>query len=181
MFRRKDSKPSAKSVARSDAAAVAAKEQTQRSSNLIETQKQQLELLRRLLAHHEQVGVDLHETIMGLQQHPSSRVRSAAEALTLLGIDRLCRLPRQLLDGDEGASAGFEHFIGKTRRDFEQPAEAATELLVYRLHTVMVALRSLAEGKNVDAETIEFQAGNDVDMLLSNEGTRQRISRERRR
>lgn len=181
MFRRKVSEPSEKTVAKADAAALAVKEQTQRSSDLIDAQKQQLELQGRLLALHEQVGVDLHEVVLGLQHHASPRVRGAATALTQLGIDRLSRLPRQMLDGDEGAATSFEHFTGKSRRDFEQPAEAAAELLVYRLQTVMASLGSLVEGKPVDADVIAFQASNDVDMLLSNEGTRQRISREGRR
>lgn len=167
-----------KHAAPASEAAEQAGQESQRVQDLIEDQQHQLDLRLRLLALHEQVGVDQHEVAVRLSQHSAGPVRAVGAALVKLGTDRLARLPRQLLDGEPGASATFEQFTGKPRREFEMPAEAATELLVYRLQTMASLIGQLAGGHSVDADAVAFQASNDLDVLMSNERTRQRISRQ---
>lgn len=118
----------------------------------------------------EQIDVSLTEL---LETVPHLH-RPTIQALIAQRIGLLARLPLGLFDQDPNAKEAFGTLTHYPADSYVNAAISATELLRYRVHSVVTLITKMAAGANIGVKDVQFQGKNDLDVLINHEKARVR-------
>ncbi|ASN83199.1 hypothetical protein [Deinococcus ficus] len=118
----------------------------------------------------EQIDVSLMEL---LETVPHLH-RPTIQALLAQRIRMLARLPLGLHENDPKAQEAFEALTKYPAGTYVNAAMSATELLRYRVHSVVTLITKIASGENIGVQDVVFQGENDLEVLINHEKARVR-------
>lgn len=146
----------------------------------LEDKDREIETLREMIGHY-QAGVHaIQNTLIELTDKCDPLVKPTIQSLIALRTPKLADLPGLLLDRDPQAAGEFERFTGQDPAHFTHPARAVTELLSYRLHTIVKLLTNVIAHENIGPSDVLYQAKHDVDVMLAAEAAQRQAAAGRR-
>lgn len=153
----------------------------QQGQNRIGELEQELQNMRGVIAFNELFVSQFEDTLVELRDRSNNLTRPVLSALVELELGRLGRVPGLFLDDHYSAKSEFEYFSGKPSSAYLDPTLASSELLTYRLHTVVKLLCNSLAGDNISVQDVAFQEQNDVEILENAERFRKKLTEDKKK
>lgn len=115
-----------------------------------------------------QIAARMDEALREAQAGALPEARALLDAFVGLHLGPLCGLPLRLLGGED-VQADFRAVFGYPPNVFQDPVQAAAQLLDLRTHTVTTYLLRLAAGGPISVDAIREQGRLDLAVIIEQE------------